>query len=156
VSVVAERFQLVSFKSVVRGALDELWQKTNVLLPRNLLEAILGEDALAAIRRSLRRSTGVMLTPEEVVGGVRRLLNETALGELEDVRITFRQHKTKRTRSKTKHQAETTTSAEQEDQGVDATEQEEAEEKEPAADSEWADEEAGSGQETEQERTEKQ
>jgi hypothetical protein len=70
-----------------KGALDDLWQKTSVLLPRNLLEAIVCEDALNSIRRHLRRKSGVLLPPEEILKGVRRLLNETAVAELEDVKI---------------------------------------------------------------------
>ena len=37
----------------------------------------------------MRKSIGVLFSPEDIVGGVRRLLNETALGELEDIRISL-------------------------------------------------------------------
>ena len=41
----------------------------------------------------MRKSTGVLLSPENIVGGARRLLNETALGELEDIRISLTNRK---------------------------------------------------------------
>jgi len=98
VPLLAERFALVSYKSVSRGALDDLWQKTNVLLPRNLLEALLNPESLAGIRRSLRRSTGVLVSPEEIVGGIRRLLNESALAEMENIHISLPPRKPRRKR----------------------------------------------------------
>jgi len=89
VSLLAKRFELISYKNVKKSGLDDLWQKTNVLHPRNLLQAILSEPSLKALRRELRKDSGVHLSPEEIVSGVRRLLNETALSELENVRISI-------------------------------------------------------------------
>lgn len=95
-SVLADCFELVSYKNVRKGGLDELWQKTNVLNPRNLLKAILSEPAVSAIRRELRKDSGVLLSPEDVLSGVRRLLNETALAELQGVRISLPERKRQR------------------------------------------------------------
>ncbi len=89
VSVLAKQFELISYKSVKKSALDEVWQKTNVLNPRNLLQAVLSEDSIKHLRRELRKESGVLLSPEDVVSGVRRLLNETALTELENVRMSL-------------------------------------------------------------------
>jgi hypothetical protein len=96
----AKCFDLVSHKSVKRGKLSDLWEKTNVLLPRNMLQAILCEDAVKAMRRDLRRRTGVLVPLEDVVGGLRRLLNESALAELEGVRISIPGGKKERKRQK--------------------------------------------------------
>ncbi len=100
VSVLAKRFEIISHKNLKKGGLGDLWQKTNVMHPRSLLEAILSESSLKAIRRELRKDSGVLLSPEEVVSGVRRLLNETALLELENVRITLPDRKPNRRRRK--------------------------------------------------------
>jgi len=72
------------------------------LHPRNLLQAILAKSSLSAVRRELRKESGVLLSPEEIVSGVRRLLNETALAELENVRISLpeRKHPSKRRKAK--------------------------------------------------------
>lgn len=100
VSVLAQRFDLISYRSVRKGGLDDLWQKTNVMHPRSLLQAILSEPCLKAIRRELRKGSGVLLSPEEVMSGVRRLLNETALSQLENVRITLPERRSRRRRRK--------------------------------------------------------
>lgn len=100
ISVLAKRFELISYKNLKKGGLDDLWKKTNVMHPGSLLKAILSESSLKAIRHELRKDSGVLLSPEEIMSGVRRLLNETALSELENVRITFPEQKQRRKRSR--------------------------------------------------------
>lgn len=107
VPVLARRFELISYRNVKKGGLDDLWQKTNVLTPQNLLRAILSAASLKAIRRELKKDSGVLLSPEEIMSGVRRILNETALSELENVRISIPKRKTRRIKSKPKESAET-------------------------------------------------
>ena len=102
----ASAFDIVSFKRVRKGSLDDLWQKTNVLLPRNMLQAILSEGPMKSIRRELRKSTGVLVPLEDVVHGLRRLLNESALNELEDIRVSLPPKRSKKRRSKPKAVAE--------------------------------------------------
>ncbi len=101
VALLANRFELISYKNVKKGGLGNLWQKTNVLHPKNLLQAILSDPSLKSIRRELRRDSGVALTPEDIVSGVRRLLNETALSELENIHISLSKPKTQRRKRKT-------------------------------------------------------
>lgn len=98
----AKHFELVSFKSVKKGTLDKLWQKTNVLHPRNLLQAILSESSVKLLRRELRKDSGVHLSPEDIVSAVRRMLNEVALTELENVRLMLPEKKPKRKRQRIK------------------------------------------------------
>jgi len=93
IAILANFFELISFKSVKKGALEKLWEKTNVLHPRNLLKAILSEGSMRSIRKELKKDTDINLSPEDVLVGVRRLLNESALAELEGVRITFPEKK---------------------------------------------------------------
>lgn len=89
----AQSFELVSYKSVKKGKLEDLWHKTNVLHPRNLLQAILSESSMRILRRDLKKEYGIQLTPEEIVAGMRRMLNEAALNELESIKISFPQKK---------------------------------------------------------------
>lgn len=89
ISVLAERFDLISLKSVKKGKLEDLWHKTNVLTPRNLLQTILSELSLNVLRRKLRKDSGIQLSSEEIVSAIRRLLNEAALAELQNVRISI-------------------------------------------------------------------
>lgn len=96
VAQVAAGFELISLKSLKRGSLDDVWRRTNVLLPRNLLEAVVSDPALSAIRRDLRKRSGVLLPPEDIVAGLRRMLNESALSELEGINITLTKPKRRR------------------------------------------------------------
>lgn len=83
----AEKFQLIGYKRVRRGELDDLWRRTKVLEPKSLLAAILSEPSLRFLRRQLRKATGVMTEFEEIVRGVRCLLNEAAAIEMDSLRI---------------------------------------------------------------------
>ncbi len=102
VSTLAKRFALLSYKNLKKGGLDDLWQKTNVLHPRNLLQAMLSVSALNAVRRELRKDSDVLLSPEDIVSGVRRLLNETALTELDDAHFSIPEKKKRKKRKTVK------------------------------------------------------
>ncbi len=85
--VLAEKFELISYKNVKKGELDILWQKRNVLNPHNVLKVILSEPSLTMMRRDLKRTTGVSVTFEEIVNAIRRLLNESASIEMDGIKI---------------------------------------------------------------------
>lgn len=89
----AAKFQLISYKSVRKGELDDLWRRTKVLEPKSLLASILSEPSLLFLRRNLRKATGVVTEFEEIIQGVRRLLNEAAAIEMEALRIRIPQRK---------------------------------------------------------------
>lgn len=112
VSTLAQRFELISYKSVKKGTLEEVWQKTNILHPRNLLQAILSDGSINILRRELKKNSGMRLTTEDIMSGIRRLLNEAALTELENVRLSLPNRKPKTKRRKTKASPEETTDAE--------------------------------------------
>lgn len=95
-----EAFDLISLRSLKRGSLNELWQKTSVLLPRNLLEAIVCEDTIRSIRRQLRKKSGVLLQPEDILMGFRCLLNESASAQLKDVEISLPRKRRSRRRAR--------------------------------------------------------
>ncbi|MBA7688381.1 hypothetical protein ES703_96861 [subsurface metagenome] len=104
VNLLAERFSLLSYKSVRKGVLDDLWQKTNVLLPRNMLESILCENSIKVLRWEIRRKTSVMVSPEDIITALRRLLNETALAEMGDVKVILPERNIKQQRRKVKEE----------------------------------------------------
>ncbi|TET44827.1 hypothetical protein E3J62_09230 [candidate division TA06 bacterium] len=113
VSGLARRFELISHRSVKKGKLDQVWQKTNVLNPRNLLEAMLSENSLRLLRRELRKDSGILLSPEDIVSGVRRMLNEAALGELENVRVALPSGKPRKRKRKPKKSSPDATAPEE-------------------------------------------
>ena len=57
------------------------------------MAAILSEGSLGAIRRELKRKSEIAIAPEDVISGVRRLLNEAALNELSAMKISLPEKK---------------------------------------------------------------
>lgn len=91
--VLAQKFRLISFHCVRKGILDEYWQKHRVLDSKNLLNAIFSQSTLKILRRELHKATGVRLPVEDIMGGLRRLLNESAISTMEEVSIRFNDRK---------------------------------------------------------------
>lgn len=105
-ATLAEKFALICYKNIKRSGLARLWDKTNVLTPQNLLKIILSEQSLKSIRRELKKATEVTVSPEDIVGEIRRMLNQDAVGEMEKVRISLPAKKQRATRKADKGQAE--------------------------------------------------
>jgi predicted type IV restriction endonuclease len=88
-ATLAAKFSLVGYKSVKKGILDEIWRKANVLTPQNLVTILVSEASIKLIQRELKKATDVLVSPEEIVGAIRRILNETSLEEMGAVRISL-------------------------------------------------------------------
>lgn len=84
-----KKFELLSYKNVKKGGLTTLWEKSNVLAPANVLKALLCEESLRLVQRKLKQSTKVVVSPEDIVSAFRRLLNETAFGEMDALKISL-------------------------------------------------------------------
>jgi hypothetical protein len=96
--VLADKFNLVCYKSLKKDSLKQAWIKSNILTNYNILKAILSENSISLIRRYLSRTKkGVSVSPEEVVGAIKRLLNENALSELDNIKISLGTKKPKKT-----------------------------------------------------------
>lgn len=81
--------RVLSYRSIRKGGLDQLRERLRALDPQRLLGAIICKSALGAIRRELRQSAKVLLPVEDIMAGLRRLLNENALGVLDTIIITL-------------------------------------------------------------------
>jgi hypothetical protein len=57
---------------------------------------LVSEESIKLVRRELRKATDVLVSPEEVVGAIRRILNEHALEEMGAVRISLPERKKRR------------------------------------------------------------
>jgi len=102
----AEKFALIGYKNIKRGGLARLWEKSNVLTAQNILKVILSEESIRLIRRELKRATDVAVSPEEIVGAVRRMLNEAALAEMEKIKISLPEKKQRKRKSALKSSKE--------------------------------------------------
>ena len=105
-AILAKKFNLISYKNIKRDRLVQLWEKANVLSAQNILKVILSEKSLILIRRGLKQLTDVVVSPEELVGAIRHLLNEAALAEMEKVRISLPEKKQRRRKSISKSSKE--------------------------------------------------
>ncbi len=88
-AVLAKRFELVSYKNVKKGSLARLWEKSNVLTAQNLLKVILSEKSIRLIRGELKKETDVTVSPEEIVGAIRHLLNESSIAEMSKIKVSL-------------------------------------------------------------------
>jgi len=89
VEVLAKKFDLISLRKLKRGILDTLWEIAEVLAPESLLKAILSDGSMSALRRVLKRDTGVSVAADRIVTALRKMLNESAAGILDDVRVSL-------------------------------------------------------------------
>jgi predicted type IV restriction endonuclease len=87
--VLAKKFEIVCYKNVKNKGLDKLWEKRNVLTASNLLKAILSEESIKVYQRRLKKATSVTVSPEDIVGSFRHLLNEAALSEMDKIKISL-------------------------------------------------------------------
>ena len=106
-TTLTNKFDLICYKTIRKGGLIQLWEKSNVLTPHNLLKEILSEDSLSLIRRKLKKATDVAVSPEEIVGAFRHLLNDGAIAEMEKIRICLPEQKRKDASKRIKAKATT-------------------------------------------------
>ncbi len=96
--ILANKFTLIGYKNIKKDGLARLWEKSNVLTPQNILKIILSEQSLTSIRREIKKATAVTVSPEEIVGAIRRMLNEAAVGEMEKIKISLPEKKQRKRR----------------------------------------------------------
>ncbi len=87
--ILNKKFEIVSYKNVRKQGLDKLWEKRNVLTANNMLKAILSEESIKLYQRRIKKATDVTVSPEDIVGSFRHLLNEAALSEMDKIKISL-------------------------------------------------------------------
>jgi len=102
----AKKFELIGYKNIKRGGLAQLWEKSNILSAQNILKVILSEESIRLIRHGIKRTTDVTVSPEEIVGAIRHLLNEAALTEMEKIKISLPGKKQRKRKSISKSSKE--------------------------------------------------
>lgn len=118
--VLARKFEIISYKNVRKQGLDTLWAKHDVLTTNNMLKAILSEESIKLYQRRLK-TKGIPISPEDIVSSFRHLLNESALSEMDKIKISL---PARQQRSKTSKAAKSKpTSIEQEVESILAEKQ---------------------------------
>ena len=121
--ILAKKFDLISYKNIKRGGLARLWEKSNVLTPQNILKVILSEESIRLIRHGLKKATDVAVSPEEIVGAVRHMLNEAAVTEMEKIKISLPAKKQRKGTRASKASKENIASVEKEGEAILTAEQ---------------------------------
>jgi predicted type IV restriction endonuclease len=85
----AAKFDTISHKEVKKGSLKKLWERATVLSSDSILSALFNQDCVRVLRRVLRKNTDVLVAPEDLVNGIRKLLNENAAIELSKIKTNF-------------------------------------------------------------------
>ena len=85
----AAKFDTISYKEVKKGSLKKLWERATVLSSDSILSALFNQDCVRVLRRVLRKNTDVLVAPENLANGIRKLLNENAAIELSKIKIDF-------------------------------------------------------------------
>ena len=83
------KFEMISYKNVKKQGLVVLWKKRDVLNANNMLKTILSEEFLKLYQRRLKQVTGITVSPEDIVGQFRQLLNEAASSEMAKINISL-------------------------------------------------------------------
>ncbi len=99
IAELAAKFDVISYKKVKKGSLKKLWEKATVLSANSLLNALISQDSTRVLRRVLRKNTGVMIAREDLIKGIRKILNENAAIELSKVKIEPQQKKKRKTKA---------------------------------------------------------
>ncbi|MDO9581235.1 MAG: type I restriction enzyme HsdR N-terminal domain-containing protein [Bacteroidales bacterium] len=87
--VLAKKFEIISYKNVKNKGLDTLWGKRSALNTSNMLKAILSEESIKLLQRRLNKVAGARVSPEDIVGQFRHLLNEVTLSEMDNIKISL-------------------------------------------------------------------
>ena len=93
-----KQFDRISYRNVRRGELGRLWETAKVLQPKSLLEAMFSIDSLRSMRRVLKKEAGVLIAFEDIIEGIRKMLNDSATNALEEVGIPSPNRKSRRPR----------------------------------------------------------
>lgn len=93
----AEMLALLHRQSVKRGDLDEFWERSTALNPATIGKALFLEEVLSVVRREIRRSTGVLIDPEDLAEAVHGMLSSEARELMGPMKIRKRRGVTKRT-----------------------------------------------------------
>jgi predicted type IV restriction endonuclease len=86
---VHKKFDIICYKNLKRKGLNKLWQTWHVLNTNNLLKVLLSEESIRMCQRGIKKAKGVTVSPEDIVAAFRHLLNESALIEMDKIKISL-------------------------------------------------------------------
>lgn len=93
----ADKLYYISYEAVKNNELESYWEKCLSLQPISIIKALFHEDTLSSIRREIRRKSGILITEDDLVDGIRKLLNPAVISQYgETIKISRKRRMTKR------------------------------------------------------------
>jgi predicted type IV restriction endonuclease len=80
----ADKLYHLSFDAMKKNEIEEYWERHLSLHASSIIRALFHEDTLASIRREIRRKKDILLDEDEVVEGIKKLLDKDVLGQYGD------------------------------------------------------------------------
>lgn len=77
----ADRLYYLSHEAVDKDELEAYWDKCLSLQPESILKALFHEDTLRTIRREIRRKSEIMIDEDELLEGMRKLLDPAVVSQ---------------------------------------------------------------------------
>lgn len=103
----ASKLYYLSFEAVKKNELGKYWETCLSLKPASILKALFHEDTLATIRREIRRKSGVLISEDDLLEGIQKLLNPTVVAHHGDsIKISRKRRIVKKSASEAAAQAQ--------------------------------------------------
>ena len=77
----ATKLYYLSFEAIKKNELGKYWETCLSLKPASMLKALFHEDTLATIRREIRRRSGVLISEDDLLEGIQKLLSPTIVAQ---------------------------------------------------------------------------
>ena len=74
-----EKISHLCHASMRKDLIEEYWQRQSSLNSESIVRALFHEETINAIKREIRRKTGVLLDEDDVADGLKRILNEETI-----------------------------------------------------------------------------
>ncbi len=75
-------------KSVLKGEIEQFYEKVKTLSPRSIVRAVFHESTLKVIRACLKNSHGIRVDEQELVDNIRKMISKETWEDIGDVKIT--------------------------------------------------------------------
>lgn len=93
----ADRLYYLSHDATENDELEAYWEKCLSLQPESILKALFHEDTLRTIRREIRRKSEIMIDEDELLEGMRKLLDPAVVAQYgESIKISRKRRAAKK------------------------------------------------------------
>lgn len=83
----ATKLGMLHRKNILRGELDDYFEKRKILSPKSIIQSMFHENTLRLIRAHLKKSSGVKIDEEELVENIKAMISKETWELIGDVKI---------------------------------------------------------------------